>query len=85
MTPLLKAMMELAAKAAGYDVAYEAGYITFFRRDVNGRPIWNPLDDDGDSRRLQVDTGLTLARFDDAMVAMRTTTLLNGALLRRGI
>ncbi len=67
--PLLKAMMELAAKAAGYDVAYHAGY-ALFHHNVNGRPIWDPLDDDGDSRRLQVDTGLSLARFDDAMVAM---------------
>ena len=67
---LLKTMLELSAKQAGYEVRYEPGYLTFFRADVNGCPIWNPLSDDGDSRRLQVDTGLTLARFDDAMVAM---------------
>ena len=70
MTPLLKTMMELAAKAAGYDVTYEPGCLTFFRRDVQGRPIWNPLGDDGDSRRLQITLRLSLVANDHAMVCM---------------
>jgi hypothetical protein len=47
-------LLELAASAAGYDVTYEIGYLTFFRQDVVGRPIWNPLTDDGDALRLAV-------------------------------
>lgn len=47
-------LLELAAKAAGYDVTYEIGYLTFFRQDVVGRPVWNPLTDDGDALRLAV-------------------------------
>ena len=47
-------LLELAASAAGYDVTYERGYLTFFRQDVVGRPVWNPLTDDGDALRLAV-------------------------------
>ncbi len=47
-------LLELAASAAGYDVTYEIGYLTFFRQDVVGRPVWNPLTDDGDALRLAV-------------------------------
>jgi len=47
-------LLELAAKAADYDVTYETGYLTFFRQDIVGRPIWNPLTDDGDALRLAV-------------------------------
>ena len=43
-------LLELAAKAAGYDYASPAGYIV-----VDGIPgNWNPLDDDGDALRLAV-------------------------------
>jgi hypothetical protein len=47
-------LLELAAKAAWYDVVYESTYLTFFRQNVPGRPIWNPLNDDGDALRLAV-------------------------------
>jgi hypothetical protein len=72
---LLKAMLELAAKAAGYDVVWVVSWSAFRHRNPIldaglERYLWDPENDDGDSRRLQVDTGLTLARFDDAMVAM---------------
>ena len=41
-------MLELAAKAAGYDYAKHGGYIV-----VDGVPgNWNPLADDGDALRL---------------------------------
>jgi len=54
-------LLELAAKAAGYDVVYESTYLTFFRQDVPGRPIWNPLNDDGDALRLTVKIPLTVS------------------------
>jgi len=53
-------LLELAAKAAGYDVVYESTYLTFFRQDVPGRPIWNPLNDDGDALRLAVKLGFLI-------------------------
>lgn len=43
-------LLELAAKAAGYDYAKHGGYIV-----VDGIPgNWNPLVDDGDALRLAV-------------------------------
>lgn len=56
-------LLELAAKAAGYDYASPAGYIV-----VDGIPgNWNPLTDDGDSRRLQVRLNI-LMEFGDNYV-----------------
>jgi len=47
-------LLELAAKAAGYDYAKHGGYIV-----VDGIPgNWNPLVDDGDALRLAVDLRL---------------------------
>lgn len=46
-------LLELAAKAAGYEYAKHGGYIV-----VDGIPgNWNPLTDDGDALRLAVKTG----------------------------
>ena len=43
-------LLELAAKAAGYEYAKNGGYIV-----VDGIPgNWNPLSDDGDALRLAV-------------------------------
>ncbi len=45
-----KELLELAAKAAGYEYAKNGGYII-----VDGIPRnWNPLSDDGDALRLAV-------------------------------
>lgn len=45
-----KELLELAAKAAGYEYAKFGGYIV-----VDGIPgNWNPLTDDGDALRLAV-------------------------------
>jgi len=51
-------LLELAAKAAGYDVAFwpsrnDAGFECGFLHAVDGG-IWNPLTDDGDALRLAV-------------------------------
>ena len=53
-------LLELAAKAAWYDVVYDSTYLTFFRQNVPGRPIWNPLNDDGDALRLAVKLKLSV-------------------------
>ena len=46
-------LLELAAKAAGYEYAKHGGYIV-----VDGIPgNWNPLTDDGDALRLAVVMG----------------------------
>lgn len=47
-------LLELAAKAAGYEYAKFGGYIV-----IDGIPgNWNPLTDDGDALRLACDLGL---------------------------
>lgn len=44
-------MLEAAAKAAGYDVEWQAGLETGW---MVGGSWWNPLTDDGDALRLAV-------------------------------
>ena len=44
-------LLELAAKAAGYKVAWEGGGTTGW---MAGGTWWNPLTDDGDALRLAV-------------------------------
>lgn len=56
-------LLELAAKAAGYEFSWGATpLIKTVDMSVN-RPftIWNPLSDDGDALRLAVKLGLTVA------------------------
>lgn len=50
-------LLELAAKAAGYDVMR-----TITGRMVINSSVWNPLTDDGDAFRLQVDLGILIRR-----------------------
>ena len=50
-------LLELAAKAAGYEYAKHGGYIV-----VDGIPgNWNPLTDDGDAMRLAVKLNLGIS------------------------
>jgi hypothetical protein len=57
-------LLELAAKAAGYDVAWNEHWAAFQHRnpapDAHGvmRHPWTPLTDDGDALRLAVKLGL---------------------------
>jgi hypothetical protein len=59
-----KELLELAAKAAGYEGTveeYSSGYVEMslsnhFNRQ--GSNVWKPLTDDGDALRLAVDTGI---------------------------
>ena len=50
-------LLEAAAKAIGYKVAWEGGCTTGWM--ANGRG-WNPLTDDGDALRLAVKLGISL-------------------------
>ena len=50
-------LLEMAAKAAGYEVDSDCDRLDV--RDNSGAPkIWNPLADDGDALRLAVKLGL---------------------------
>ncbi|ENA37464.1 hypothetical protein HMPREF1487_04382 [Pseudomonas sp. HPB0071] len=43
-------LLELAAKAAGYDIVFWSDKAAFKNVDIN--PNWSPLTDDGDALRL---------------------------------
>lgn len=48
-------MLELAARAAGYEVEFVRNSGCFYRCEEDiGREEWNPLDDDGDAFRLAI-------------------------------
>lgn len=56
-------LLEMAAKAAGYDVVFIHDDKIPMRRNIQnhkGMKIWNPLADDGDALRLAVKIGLHL-------------------------
>lgn len=62
-----RALLELAAKAAGYEVRRGGGHLRglLFMPVANPNGLvtgreWNPLADDGDALRLAVTLGLTL-------------------------
>jgi hypothetical protein len=59
-------LLELAAKAAGYTIRIEDGdiYIRIDRKTFGVQwEYWNPREDDGDSQRLAVKLGLTVAQL----------------------
>lgn len=63
-------LLELAAKAAGYEVDRQASeYIWQELRQLallnlqGGHTLWNPLTDDGDALRLMVDVRIDLIQF----------------------
>ena len=62
-------LLELAAKAAGYDTIIEMyGFNDFGEPllDANDPPtVWNPLTDDGDALRLAVKLQIIVGKYDD--------------------
>lgn len=68
MKPIDKELMELAAKAAGYDVftAFGTGGPLAIKKK-EGDSIWNPLEEDGDALQLAVKLGI----FVDYYAAFR--------------
>ena len=61
-------LLELAAKAAGYEYAKHGGYIV-----VDGIPgNWNPLTDDGDALRLAVALRIDLLFTSEDVEAVAT-------------
>ena len=56
-------LLELAAKAAGYEVEFVRNSGCFYRCEEDiGREEWNPLDDDGDAMRLLTKLNLEIER-----------------------
>ncbi len=58
-------MLELAAKAAGYSFKWGKDWHDKGAPLVDDK-LWNPLDDDGDNRRLQVDLKIELIITDQS-------------------
>jgi hypothetical protein len=58
-------LLELAAKAANYKVAWEGGCETGW---MTGGSWWNPLTDDGDALRLAVKLRLEIGFPNDEVV-----------------
>lgn len=59
-----KELLELAAKAAGYQIDARASFMTLrdlgkfaIHNPMGGHSMWNPLTDDGDALRLVVKLG----------------------------
>lgn len=64
-------MLELAAKAAGYEVEVDHKGVFHIHEGTGSqswRP-WNPLDDDGDALRLAVKLGLDIEMQEDCVYA----------------
>jgi hypothetical protein len=59
-----KALLELAAKAAGISSALKVPYVS---KDglATGWTEWNPLTDDGDALRLAVKLQIIVGKYDD--------------------
>ena len=58
-------MLELAARAAGYSFKWGKDWHDKGAPLVDDK-LWNPLDDDGDNRRLQVDLKIELIITDQS-------------------
>ena len=64
-------MLEYAAKAAGYEVEVDHKGVFHIHEGTGSQSWspWNPLDDDGDNRRLQVDLKIELMITDQSATA----------------
>lgn len=60
-------LLELAAKAAGYKIAWEGGCETGW---MAGGTWWNPLSDDGDAFRLALRLPLDICRTNAEYAAV---------------
>lgn len=72
--PTDRELLELAAKAAGYEWRWYGAPLgpLFQIKTHNGLWIfWNPLTDDGDALRLAVDLGLVCGRYSNTYWACR--------------
>ena len=68
-------LLELAAKAAGYDYAKHGGYIV-----VDGVPgNWNPLADDGDALRLALALNIEY-EFQSSCIVVAEVSRIGGSI-----
>lgn len=56
-------MLELAALAAGIDIHFDEDGDSYRVKASGNRVYWNPRDDDGDSRRLEVKLGIKVLPY----------------------
>lgn len=61
-------LLEMAAKAAGYNAYFWSDKCALMCQE--GRPLWNPLTDDGDALRLATDLELNTFHASSACYAM---------------
>lgn len=67
-------LLELAAKAAGYDVETDAHIPSggLWLSELDGDKPWSPLFDDGDAMRLAMKLGMTVCvDIDDGVTRIR--------------
>lgn len=64
-------LLEYAAKAAGYEIHIwgTKGQESVARMDLQNRPRWNPLTDDGDALRLAVKCAILDSAYFSVSVA----------------
>ncbi len=64
-------LLELSAKAAGFEIEFTSGTWTFGEKTecrIAGDDMWNPLTDDGDALRLAVKLKIDVKHYDDHVV-----------------
>lgn len=73
-------LLEMAAKAAGYNVRHMRGALGYFL-SVDGLSRWNPLVDDGDAFKLSFDLemsvdmyGCVIGHSEDSQYEFENTT-----------
>jgi hypothetical protein len=80
-----KELLELAAKAARFEIDVRASFMTWRENNlialVNSsgeHSLWNPLTDDGDALRLAVKLRLELVSLKDTIVSSRAVAWKDG-------
>ncbi len=59
-------LLQLSAKAAGFDLEYRRGSDAFYYDDPDsGREQWDPLSDDGQALRLAIKLGVSIVFMED--------------------
>lgn len=71
-------LLELAAKAAGYEIRVEESwqphlYPPFFHLESESGRLWNPITDDGDALRLAVKLRMELSVISDRVSAQASS------------
>lgn len=69
-------LLELAAKAAGYQIEWVRNSGCFYRCEEEvGREQWDPLNDEGDALRLAIKLDIHIKRYAGATTAQQIGSL----------